>query len=80
MGSEYDFVEEVLEEFGPVQQFKPCAYYDESGDCIEFMLSQAPFLAKRINNRVTIYLDEKTGNVSGGLIKDIRKFMQSKKL
>jgi hypothetical protein len=75
MKPEDEFIEEVMAEFGPIQQFEPCAYYDENGDCIEFMLTQEPFRGERIDNWVTVYYGEQTGDMTGGLIKDIQKLM-----
>ena len=64
-------IKNALKDFGPIPPFKPHAYYDEGGDCIEFIRSNDPFFARRLDNWVTVYHSEKTGEVTGGLIKSI---------
>ena len=36
---EAQFAEDVLNEFGPMSEFVPVAYYEQDGDCIEFRFS-----------------------------------------
>lgn len=75
MKRDAEFVKDVLDEFGPVQPFKPCAYYDEAGDCIEFLFANRPFYAKRLDRWVTLYFAEGTDDIVGGLIKDLKGLM-----
>lgn len=53
------------------EPFRASAYYDPSGDCIEFFLSNEPFEAKRLDKWVTVYFGLATGEVVGSLIKDV---------
>lgn len=58
----------------PADQYKPTATYDRDGDCIEFMAKPDPFYAERIDELVTVYYSQETGEVVGSLIKDASKF------
>lgn len=70
------FVKEILEEYGPIQPFEPCAYYDRDGDCLEFLFSNEPYRGKRLDHWVTVYYDRETDDIVGGLVKDINRLMQ----
>lgn len=52
------------------------AYYDPDGDCIEFLARPETFRAERIDDLVTVYYSEETGDVVGSLIKGISHFIQ----
>ncbi len=58
----------------PADQFKPTATYDSDGDCIEFLSKPDPFFAERIDDLVTVYYSQETGEVIGSLIKGVSKF------
>jgi len=58
----------------PAQQFKPMATYDPDGDCIEFLAKPDPFYAERIDDLVTVYYSQETGDVVGSLIKGVSEF------
>ncbi len=66
------FHDSVIKEFGPVEPFKPMAYYNPDGDCLEFLISNEPHFAKRIDGWVTVYYSEESGNMIGGFIKGVR--------
>jgi len=70
------FEREVLEIGGPLKPFEPCAYYDEDGDCIEFLFSNERAYGKRLDNWVTVYRSRATDEVVGGLLKGLRNLME----
>src|ERR1019366_2848141 len=47
-----------LSQLGPVLAFKPMACYNPAGDCIEFLVSNEPYYAKRMDGWVTVYYSE----------------------
>jgi hypothetical protein len=56
------------------EDFKPTATYDPDGDCIEFLANPDPFYAERIDDLVTVYYSQETGEVIGSLIKGVSNF------
>lgn len=54
----------------------PRAFYNEDGDCVEFLVSNEGFYGERIDNLVTVYYGRESGAIVGGLIKDIKRFVQ----
>lgn len=58
----------------PAEQFEPTATYDPDGDCIEFLAKPGPFYAERVDDLVTVYYSQETGEVIGSLIKGAREF------
>lgn len=58
----------------PAERFKPSATYDRDGDCIEFLAKPDTFYAERIDDLVTVYYSQETGEVIGSLIKGVSKF------
>jgi hypothetical protein len=58
----------------PAEQFEPTATYDPDGDCIEFLAKPDPFYAERVDDLVTVYYSQETGEVIGSLIKGVRRF------
>ena len=58
----------------PAERFKPTATYDPDGDCIEFLASPDSFYAERVDDLVTVYFSQETGEVVGSLIKGVRSF------
>ncbi|MBM3881691.1 MAG: hypothetical protein FJ387_18525 [Verrucomicrobia bacterium] len=57
----------------PASEFKPSAYYDADGDCIEFLAKPDPFYEERVDDLVTVYYSQKTGEVIGSLLKGVSK-------
>ncbi len=55
----------------PAENFRPAAFYNHDGDCIEFFISNEPFKAKRLDNLLTVYIGRETNQVVGSLIKGI---------
>lgn len=58
----------------PAEQFRPTATYDPDGDCIEFLVKPDPFKGERVDDLVTVYYSQETGEVIGSLIKGVSKF------
>lgn len=58
----------------PAAKFKPTANYDRDGDCIEFLAKPDPFNAERVDDLVTVYYSQETGEVIGSLIKGVSDF------
>jgi hypothetical protein len=55
-------------------QFRPTAVYDPDGDCIEFLAKPDPFYAERIDDLLTVYYSQETGEVVGSLLKGVSRF------
>ena len=60
----------------PAEKFRPTATYDRDGDCIEFLTKPDSFFAERVDDLVTVYYSQETGEVIGSLIKGVAKFFQ----
>jgi hypothetical protein len=58
----------------PAEQFRPTATYDPDGDCIEFLAKPDPFYAERLDDLVTVYYSQETGEVIGSLLKGVSAF------
>jgi hypothetical protein len=58
----------------PADQFRPLATYDPDGDCIEFLAKADPFYAERVDELVTVYYSQDTGEIVGSLIKGVSRF------
>ncbi len=72
--SNSDFAKRMMLLAKPADQFKPTAMYDSDGDCIEFLAKPDAFYAERIDDLVTVYYSQETGEVIGSLIKGVTKF------
>src|SRR5258708_1690698 len=68
-----EFAAKVLEVMGEPGPFAPAAYYDPDGDCIEFFASPDNFYAERVDDLLTVYYSERTGEVVGSLLKGIKR-------
>jgi hypothetical protein len=66
-----EFAARVLELATPAPLFAPAAYYDPDGDCIEFLAAQDNFRAERVDDLVTVYFSEDTGEIVGSLLKGV---------
>lgn len=69
------FAELVLGKVEVGKPFRPHAYYDADGDCIEFLASDEPFYGERIDSLVTVYYGEESREIVGSLIKGVRRFI-----
>jgi hypothetical protein len=72
--SNEEFAKRMMLLAEPADHFKPTAAYDPDGDCIEFLASPDPFYAERVDDLVTVYYSQETGQVVGSLIKGVSKF------
>lgn len=72
--SNSEFAEQMMLLARPAEQFEPTATYDPDGDCIEFLVKPDSFYAERIDDLVTVYYSQETGEVIGSLIKGVRRF------
>ena len=60
--------------FGPAQEFQPTVTYIRDGDCIEFFARPGSYYAERLDDLVTVYLDRKSGEIVGSVIKGVSTF------
>ncbi len=54
--------------------YRPAAIYDPDGDCIEFLAKPDPFYAERVDDIVTVYYSQETGEIVGSLIRGVSRF------
>lgn len=73
--SNADFAKAVLRIAGQPKPFEPVAYYDQDGDCIEFIAKPEPFYAERVDELVTVYYGQESKEIVGSLIKGVSKFL-----
>ncbi|NLF07990.1 MAG: hypothetical protein GX594_08425 [Pirellulaceae bacterium] len=73
--NENTFAQLVLDRATKGNHFRPQAYYDPDGDCIEFLAKNEPFYGERIDSLVTVYYSEKNHEVIGSLIKGVSSFI-----
>lgn len=69
-----DFVKRLMLLAQPASQFRPTATYDVDGDCIEFLAKPDSFYAERIDDLVTVYYSQETGELIGSLLKGVSHF------
>jgi len=72
--SNTEFAKRMMLYARSASSFKPTASYDADGDCIEFLAKPDPFYAERVDDLVTVYYSQETGEVIGSLIKDVSGF------
>jgi hypothetical protein len=72
--SNAEFAKRMMLLAKPAEQFAPAAVYDPDGDCIEFLAKPDPFYAERVDDLVTVYYSQDTGEVIGSLIKGVSEF------
>src|ERR1041385_5250064 len=72
--SNEEFAKRMMLLARPAQQFRPTATYDPDGDCIEFLAKPDSFYAERIDDLVTVYYSQDTGEITGSLVKGVSKF------
>ena len=71
-----EFATKLMQLVSPDEPFQPRADYDRDGDCIEFIFRPDPFYAERVDDLVTVYYSQETGEVIGSLIKGVSSFCQ----
>ena len=69
-----EFARTVLETPSPEEPFQPTATYDPDGDCIEYLIKPDNFYAHRVDELLTVYRSEDTGELVGSFIKSVRSF------
>jgi hypothetical protein len=74
--SNEEFAKKVMEIATPEVANKPIAYYDRDGDCIEFLAKPKNFYAERIDDLVTVYYEEDSGEIIGSLVKGVSGFLK----
>lgn len=70
-----DYAKAVMKICGDSEIEFPAVYHDQDGDCIEVLVSAGPFYGERIDDLVTVYFSETTGEIVGCLIKGIKKLL-----
>jgi hypothetical protein len=53
----------------------PQAFFNSDGDCIELLLSNDSYRARRLDSLVTVYENRDTGELVGALVKGVRGFI-----
>jgi hypothetical protein len=76
MTTDDNFAALVLGKVDVNRPFETQIYYDSDGDCIEFLASNEPFYAERMDSLVTVYYSEETNEVIGSLIKRVKSFIR----
>jgi hypothetical protein len=71
-----DFAKRMMLLARPAEQFRPTATYDPDGDCIEFLAKPDSFYGERVDDLVTVYYSQESGEVVGSLIKGVSQFCQ----
>jgi hypothetical protein len=69
------FAEEMLRLAREAPPFRPQAYYDPDGDCIEFVAAPDSFYAERVDDLLTVYYSHDTREIVGSLIKGVKRFL-----
>src|SRR5207249_11210418 len=72
--SNEEFAKRMILLAKPAEQFRPTAIYDPDGDCIEFLAKPDPFYAERVDDLLTVYYSQETGEVVGSLLKGVSAF------
>lgn len=72
--SNSEFAKQMMLLARPAEQFRPTATYDPDGDCIEFLIKPAPFYGERVDDLLTVYYSQETGEVIGSLLKGVSRF------
>ncbi len=53
----------------------PRAFFNPDGDCIELLLSNESYRARRLDSLVTVYENRENGALVGALVKGVRGFI-----
>ena len=69
---------ELYEMLGdPVEVFKPFAFYNADGDCIEFFAKGERYYGERVDNYVTVYRSMQTNEIIGSIIKNVKELCKT---
>jgi hypothetical protein len=72
--SNAEFAKRMMLLAKPAEQFRPTAIYEPDGDCIEFLAKPDPFAGERIDDLVTVYYSQETGEIIGALFEGVSRF------
>lgn len=75
--SDQEFAQQIFEIAGePVEQFESYVFNNIEGDCIEFFVSPENYFAERIDDYLTLYLDMNTEEITGFVIKNVKRIIE----
>lgn len=72
--SNEEFAKRAILLAGSAERFQPTTTYDPDGDCIDFLARPDPFYAERVDDLVTAYYSQETGELVGSLLKGVLAF------
>ena len=72
-----DFAKRMILLAKPAEAFRPTATYDPDGDCLEFLAKPDSFFAERVDDLVTVYYSQETGEIVGSLVKGVERFFRA---
>jgi hypothetical protein len=72
--SHAEFAKRMMLLARPAEQFHPTATYDPDGDCIEFLAKPHPFYGERLDDLVTVYYSQETGEIVGSFLDRVSRF------
>src|SRR5689334_19085297 len=64
-------LEGYLKQSTPRKTFEPVAQYIPDGDCLTFYFKPDPYYAERVDNLLTVYRSETSGEMTGCQVKGI---------
>jgi len=70
-----EFAQALLVDAAEKTPQEPLAFYNEEGDCIEFLFSDESYYAERIDDLLTVYYGRESGEIIGSLIKGVKNFV-----
>ena len=70
-----EFAAHVLKLSEGAGAFEPTATFDPDGDCIEFIAKPDPFFGERIDDLITVYYSQESGEIVGSLVKGVRNLL-----
>jgi len=69
------FAQRILASVGTEPSCGPRAFFNSDGDCIELLLSNDSYRARRLDSLVTVYENRDSGELVGALVKGVRGFI-----
>lgn len=75
--SKEEFAKKILAMVKGVKSFKPHAFYNEPGNCIEVFLANGAFYGDWINHDLTVYRSMKDHKIIGMQINGIKKLIEA---
>ncbi len=72
--SNEEFAKRMMLLAQPAEQFRPSASYDPDGDTIEFLAKPDPFYGERVDDLLTVYFSQESGEVVGALLTGASRF------